>query len=306
MKLPEDFWSRIEKAPASDRTLSATQAIRALRKDIESVAQLISTECGSNRVLVWRGQSDADYGVSSSLYRKALDVHSMNDLTERLLSNLEDEIIKFARDAGLGRGMKNLQLLRALQHYHLPTRLIDVSRDGLSAMWFAVNAKARKDGRLFLLAIPKDAVRADDPKLNMLPWVGIKPGNWTNKILLFDAPASNPRMAAQNGAFIVGGLARNYAGQQRLMKDRRGRWRYVPSEQIHEISQVFIKFPQLLTPRLITRWKPEETYGVTWRIPAGLKPSVLHVLARLRISESTMYPDFDEASLGIDKALSIS
>jgi hypothetical protein len=199
--------------------------------------------------------------------------------------------------------MNNLQLLHALQHYSLPTRLIDVSRDALSALWFACNDRPRKDGRLFLFAIPPQSVRPDDPNLQMLPWAGIPLRNWTNRVLLLDAPASNPRMAAQNGAFIVGGLARNYAGQRRLMKDKHLNWCYVPAEQIHEISEIFVKFPLQLTPNRISEWNTNETYAITWRIRARMKQLLLRGLALMGIRDNTMYPDFDSAQSRIGAEL---
>jgi hypothetical protein len=137
----------------------------------------------------------------------------------------------------------------------------------------------------------------------MVPWRGIKLSNWTNKMLLLDAPPSNPRLSAQDGAFLVGGLARNYAGQQRLTKDKHGQWRYVPAEQIHEISELFVKFPQQLSASRIRRWNSAETFGVTWRIPATHKATLLRALRLLRISRETMYPDFDVARAGIDETL---
>jgi len=256
-----------------------------------------------SRELVWRGQDDADYGLSSSLFRKALSVYSMRDLNESMYVGTGGRRNPIRSRLWFGAGMTNLQLLHALQHYRLPTRLIDVSRSAMPALWFASSGRQRKDGRLFLFAVPRDSVRPDDRTLQMVPWRGIKLSNWTNKVLLLDAPASNPRLSAQDGAFLVGGLARNYAGQQRLTKDKHGQWRYVPAEQIHEISELFVKFPQQLSASRIRRWNSAETYGVTWRIPADCKPTLLKALRLLRISNETMYPDFDAARAGIDETL---
>jgi hypothetical protein len=272
---------------------------------VKGVVDLISGVHPDRRI-VWRGQADADFGLSSSLFRKALELHSMHELNEKRLGDLENEIILHARDCGLGRGMNNLELLRALQHYRIPTRLIDVSREPLSASWFACSGMPRKDGRLFLFAVPAASVRVDDPTLRMVPWRSIALSNWTNKVLMLDASPSNPRMAAQSGAFLVGGLARSYAGQQRLAKDRHGRWLSVPSQQIHEISEIFLKFPKQLTPAQVARWNASETYGVTWRIPEAAKPIALALLRRIGVETKAMYPDFDAAVAGLDKALRLS
>jgi len=303
VKLPEEYWARIERDPLSGSAPKKFRGLRDLRDDIQGVAQVVVANQGG-RALVWRGQADTDYGLSSALFRKALTVHSMKELNERRLSKLEDDIISYARKAGLGRCMTNLQLLHALQHYRLPTRLIDVSRDPVSALWFACNDRFRKDGRLFLFAVPSESVRADDPNLQMVPWAGITLSHWTNKVLLLDAPPSNPRIAAQDGAFLVGGLARNYAGQQQMMKDKYGHWRYAPSEQLHEISEIFVKFPQEITNRRVDRWNPAETYGITWRIPASLKSYFVRALRLMGVGERTMYPDFDLALAGLDAAIS--
>jgi len=304
MKLPEEYWSRVESDPLTVPDHPGRQSVRALRTSVQGISDLIQEE-QPERVLVWRGQADADYGLSSSLFRKALTVHSMRDLNEPSMYDLESEVIAYARQMGLGFRMTNLQLLYALQHYQLPTRLIDVSRNPMSALWFACSERPRKDGRLFLFAVPKDAEHQDDPTLQMVPWAGIRLSNWTNKVLLLSAPAANPRMAAQDGAFLVGGLARNYAGQQRLAKDKNGNWCYIPAEQIHEISELFIKFPLRLTNQSIKVWNSEETYGVTWRIRASAKSDLLEGLRLLGITKRTTYPEFEAARGSLDQALSV-
>jgi hypothetical protein len=302
VKLPEEYWSRIERNPLFSDHPNGTPSLNLLRRDIERILSDILL-AKADRALVWRGQANADFGLSSSLFRKALTIHSTHELSEKRLFDLEYSIINYSRRMGLGKGMTNVQLLHALQHYELPTRLIDVSRDPLSALWFASNALARKDGRLFLFAVPQSAVRSDDANLQMVPWAGIKLSNWTNKVLLLNAPPSNPRMAAQDGAFLVGGLARNYAGQQRLTKDKTGNWCYVPAEQIHEISEVFIKFPLQITPQQIRRWNVNETYGVTWRIPHHSKGNILRALKLTGIAHTSMYPNFEIARDGLGREL---
>jgi hypothetical protein len=302
MKLPEEFWRSVERVPLS---AEPARPLALLRDDVREVVRVLDGAPGE-RHLVWRGHSNADYGISSSLFRSALSLHSVTALNEQRLFDLEREILAYARSRGLGRCMNDLQLLHALQHYGVPTRLIDVSRDPISALWFAVNAMARKDGRLFLIAVPNEFVRPDDSGLRMLPWSGIELRHWTNQLLLLDAPASNPRLAAQDGAFMVGGLARNYAGKQRLMKDHNGNWRYVPADQIHEICELFIKFPKSITAGMAAKWRTSESYGFTWRIPAKLKHRILTALNKMGVRSDTMYPDFDSAALDFATSLHLT
>lgn len=304
MKLPEEYWRVVERTPINRGNSERWRSVQQLQVDIEETSALIS-RVRSDRVFAWRGQCNADFGLSSSLFRKALTIHAFSEMNERRLRNLEIEILRFARSKGLGRGMSDFHLLQSLQHYQVPTRLIDVSREPLSALWFACSDLARKDGRLFMFSIPPDSVRPDDTTLQMVPWATTRLSQWTNKVLLLNSPPSNPRMAAQNGAFVVGGLARNYAGQQRVTRDTDGQWLNVPSDQIHEISELFVKFPIQMTQPRIHNWRMDETYGLTWRIPSLSKPIFLDALSRLGVTRESIYPNFEIVRDGLGTALGL-
>jgi hypothetical protein len=304
LKLPEEYWQQIERNPVGLAISNGQKWPARFRKDIEGVVELIA-KFGGARILVWRGQADADHGLSSSLFRKALLTASMNEISERLLTQLEADIISHARKSGLGHNMTSLELLTTAQHYGLPTRLVDVSTDPFSAIWFASNMLQRKDARLFLFAVPSGALQVT-PGLSGLPWQTIPQKDWTNRVAYLPASVSNPRLIAQNGGFLVGGLAKNYAGKQKILPDKGGTLRAVPKEQIHEISELYIKFPVRLTEAMVKKWKPDETYGVSWRIPQEIKPHLLRSLRALDIDTRTMYPDYENVAHGLAEHLKLT
>jgi hypothetical protein len=305
LKLPEEYWRRVERDPVGRALIAGERWAGAFRRDVEEIVKIVNASGGS-RQLVWRGQADADHGLSSSLFRKALATTSLTDISEKLLTALEAEIISYARKSGLGHNMTSLELLVTAQHYGIPTRLIDVSSDPFSAIWFATNMLQRKDARLFMFAVPSDVLAAETPGLSGLPWQTIPLKDWTNRVAYLSPVIANPRVKAQNGGFLVGGLAKNYAGSQKILRDKSGRQRAVPKEQIHEISQLYVHFPIRLTEAMVRKWKPNETYGVTWRIPSGVKSELLRAVGTLNIDARTIYPDYESAAQGLGEHLKLT
>lgn len=89
----------------------------------------------SRAQFAWRGHASADFDLISSLQRTpALD-------DEKSLRSAEVRTLREAREWGLGYGAGgwagDLQLLADLQHYGTSTRLIDVTSNPMTALWFA-------------------------------------------------------------------------------------------------------------------------------------------------------------------------
>lgn len=92
------------------------------------------------RVYAWRGQSSASWDLSSSLYRH-LRTRTRESPTEADLAATEQRILREARNYGLGRDLgssnTDAHLLASLQHHGIPTRLIDMTSNPYTALWFA-------------------------------------------------------------------------------------------------------------------------------------------------------------------------
>lgn len=116
-----------------------------------------------DRTYAWRGQSDARYNFSSSLYRRLAEDGA--EVTEELVRKEEVAILAEARRWGLGRDLgpsaTDLHLLAVLQHHGVPTRLIDVTSNPMTALWFATEerqsgadgAARRSPGALFAIDV---------------------------------------------------------------------------------------------------------------------------------------------------------
>jgi hypothetical protein len=120
---------------------------------------------GQERTYAWRGQNDAAWSLSASLFRQVTD--GSDEVTEERLRERELEILQEARRWGLGRDLgssaTDLHMLAVLQHHGVPTRLIDVTANPMTALWFATeehrpnsSGKARRSpGVLFAIDVTK-------------------------------------------------------------------------------------------------------------------------------------------------------
>ena len=160
---------------------------------------------------------DSSYQVKSSLVR---DLESRGvPLSEETIRRREMEILDVARnwDIGLSEhgAVSDLHLLAMLQHHGAPTRLIDVTYNPLTALWFACSDEEKKDkpGLLVVMTVT-DAHKHTTSEHAALTWGTLDvPGSAslisaltnsraTGKPFILDPRPKDARMKAQEGAFI--------------------------------------------------------------------------------------------------------
>lgn len=175
----------------------------------------------SGRRYVWRGVPSRHFSVRSSLLR---DLAGPDDPVppEAEVRARELEILAVARRWGIsieaGVLATDLHLLAVLQHHGLPTRLLDVTSNPTTALWFASQrAPGARDASGILLAFDVTSL-PEIPTIAVGPvtWGGI--GNPTGAALAHALESSaqhqqpflvrpslpDARMTAQEGLFIAG------------------------------------------------------------------------------------------------------
>jgi hypothetical protein len=199
------------------------------------------------------------------------------------------------REQGLGHQMNDGQLSMVLQHHGIPTRLVDVSKGWLPALWFATDG-IPTDGRLIIIGLRRDA-NGGHPSIRLgdeaaLPWENAAIGrrystrSWSESVLSVDDVSLDPRMQAQRGCFLVGGLTKRYEGENWPVKQA-----MLPARDWPDITSLRIFFPQAGAKKPTgARWP-----AVAWtlRIPRALKSELRELLAKRDYTSEHMYPDFD-------------
>ena len=118
-----------------------TYIIKNLSEYIHLITALSSTKVISSfgETVIYRGIADSDYNLLPGLAR----IRQQEPDTEALLIN---EFLTRRPDAF--SGLSEFDMLAKMQHYGLPTRLLDFSLNPLVALYFACESKNTKPGRV--------------------------------------------------------------------------------------------------------------------------------------------------------------
>lgn len=103
--------------------------------------------------IYFRGHSDKNYLLKPSIYR-----------SQRLIAN-ENKIFKefiLRTPSDFLNEKSALEKLVKMQHYGLPTRLLDITTNPLVALYFACNEKSKQDGKVFAFKVPADDIKYYD------------------------------------------------------------------------------------------------------------------------------------------------
>jgi FRG domain len=203
MALPDDYWVSYEHEASS------------LAEFLEAVRKISAYQAATGSRFVWRDAANASWALHSSLALRYKDREGAIPSTEGKLRAFEREVLDEARAWGLdwhgsGGRLMALELLAALQHYGVPTRMLDFTFNPLIALWFAVETVPKDDGeygRVFAIDISGRLVAREDASLPDPWWLKIEPRSdteWTTSLgsggLLRSSRASCAKKAAFSSA----------------------------------------------------------------------------------------------------------
>lgn len=288
-RFPLAYWASFEhKTDSLQDYLSAVQTISAY-------------QAATGSRFVWRGMSNASWPLYSSLVRAYLKKYGEMP-TELQFRDFEREVIKEAHNWSLdwhptGGRLSALELLAAMQHYSVPTRLLDFTFNPLIALWFAVEQDDSVDGRVLAIDISD---RVIDRELAMAhePWWFDEPhgqnGTWTTASWIWQPPPLEPRIVRQEGCFLVGGIPITVPARNVRVPD--GGWRLLRTKEVRECMSVpltLVMYQQAEAAAANRRLAGQPARARSFTLRIGQKDRVRNELKQtFGYSHRSLFPDF--------------
>lgn len=255
------------------------------------------TSMYSDKGFVWRGQSDARWGLRSSLYRQLTVVLGMPPTEDQMVA-AEERLLKLARVDWRLDGIPALQLFAQMQHVGVPTRLLDVTFNPLIAAWFAVARDGQTDelpGRLLVFTNDNKPLQLHSGwNTNTPRWHRLtddssrRTVNWGTGFgrKIWRPPALHNRIPAQNAAFIVDGVPIDSLDAGRPVRQGRSAW---AASELRQWASVPMRLAHIGEGRLPAK-APVFTFHITPTAKAEIRDQLED---RFGYSFSTVYADIE-------------
>lgn len=117
---------------------------------LSDVEKFLAEINSANDPLFYRGHSDSNYYLSPSVMRSPSLLKNESKMYHELLINCPESFEKCN---------SHLEKLVEMQHYGLPTRLLDITRNPLVALYFACNGNSKTHGELIILSTKESEIK---------------------------------------------------------------------------------------------------------------------------------------------------
>jgi hypothetical protein len=276
---------------------------------IEAFAQYLS---GSKYLKCFRGQRDASWPIVAGIFRPEFKELLANEKTavRELISVHPSE---FASDETM------FDKLVRMQHFGLPTRLLDVSRNALVALYFATEPSPHgskpSDGKVTAFAIPPKREKYFDSDsvsciANLANMTSEEKGEiYGLKELLIERPVDE-QIARFNDDGVIKRLHQFIRSEKSYFQ---------PIINPIDLLQPYYVHPKMSNRRILAQSGAFILYGIdpfkelffpyrieetSFLVPHKAKEPIRKALANLGINESTLFPEIDRAAFRIKKSYS--
>jgi hypothetical protein len=260
--------------------------------DITTLAEFIRRiEARSNlttRSYLYRGNDTCGHSLCPSLFRKKEDRKHEKNIFRELVSMHPTE---FAQDNGVFE-----QLVR-MQHFSLPTRLLDITYNPLIALYFCCRSNPKRDGEFIRIVVPKRSVRYFDSD--------------TVSCISNLANLSGSERDALRKLGTDADLRESEVGKRLLHFIKSEKPQFLPLIRMRDLQSVVAVRPRQTNRRLLAQQGAFLLFGLQTDladdndfdleisrivVPATSKAKLLASLDRVNVNESTVFPEIDYAA----------
>ncbi|MEW8254819.1 MAG: FRG domain-containing protein [Candidatus Thiodiazotropha taylori] len=168
-----------------------------------------------DRVYMWRGQSDINWPVHSSAYRR-LSQEKMQ-VTENDIIHYEKSLLEQATHRGYrlyeGRLLSDMELLARLQHHGAATRLVDFTRSALIALWYTCFSTANKNKTGVLIGFHSAFIGGYESEPEVREYAEVmKEAERIEHPITWEPTLVSKRIASQHSQFLYSTLSTDKTG----------------------------------------------------------------------------------------------
>ncbi|MFZ2980834.1 MAG: FRG domain-containing protein [Sphingobium sp.] len=250
--------------------------------------ELEKTSPSNARATLYRGHPSAAYLLKPSMFRDQSKRKDEKNIFRELISV---QPRAFVEDRNVFE-----QLVR-MQHFSLPTRLLDLTYNPLVALFFACETHPKVDGQMLTLSTAKNKVRYfDSDTVSCLANLSFLKGNERNELRKAESDED---------------VRTCEAGKRLLQFIRAEKSYFLPEIRVSDLNSVQLVRPKQSNPRiiaqqgafllfgLVSELKPRNPFAMKVSritIPASAKPKILRDLDRVNINRATLFPEVESAA----------
>lgn len=286
--------------------------------DVETLEQFVSLILGrptaDTQVATYRGHASADFKLTPSIFRKPATRENEHVLLRELIAAHPDD---FNADTSA------LELLVRMQHYSLPTRLLDVSLNPLVALYFACESAKKRvpkivsgkrvlrsieaDGEVVILTVPKRRMRYfDSDTVSIL--ANLARLRWDLKRKIDTSLEEEPFNQSLPVRRLIHFIRQESAG-------------FEPGIEPSDLDEIFLVKPKQNNRRILAQAGAFFIFGLKEKIERSIprrieiervrvKPDAKGIirgeLDKLGINEKTMFPEIERAARYITGSVSVA